>query len=87
MKLRTLAISALIALLAPGVIRGQASTGFPQLPPVPKTGQLPESPGTTNFTFIVAGDNRPQGKTYIHPKILSQLLTDAQQYKPSFLIW
>lgn len=87
MKLTTLAISALIALLAPGVIRGQTSTGFPQLPPIPKTGQLPESPGTTSFTFIVAGDNRPQGKTPVQPKILSQLLTDALQHKPAFFLW
>jgi len=87
MKLMTLAISALIALLVPGVICGQTSTGFPQLPPVPKTGQLPENPGTTTFTFIVAGDNRPQKKTPIQPKILSQLLTDALQHKPAFFLW
>lgn len=87
MKLTTLAISALIALLVPGVIRGQTNTGFPQLPPVPKTGQLPENPGTTTFTFIVAGDNRPNGKTSIQPKVLSQLLADAQQYKPAFFLW
>jgi Calcineurin-like phosphoesterase len=87
MKFRMLAISALIALLAPGLIRGQTNTGFPQLPPVPKTGQLSENPGTTQFTFIVAGDNRPQGKTPIQPKTLSQLLNDAQRFKPAFFLW
>ena len=86
MKLTTLALSALIALLAPGMAHGQTSTGFPQLPPVLQTGQLPNNPGST-YTFIVAGDNRPQGNTPIQPKILTQLYTDAQRFKPAFFFW
>ena len=83
MKLITLAITLLAASLA----HGQTSTGFPQLPPVPQTGQLPANPGSTKFTFIVAGDNRPQGKTATQPKTLSRILSDAQRFKPAFFLW
>ena len=85
MKLTTLALGASIALLASSLARAQ-SNGFPDLPPVKKTGSLPTNPGTT-FTFIVAGDNRPQGKTPIQPKILGQIFSDAQQYTPAFFLW
>jgi 3',5'-cyclic AMP phosphodiesterase CpdA len=87
MKLRTLAITAVIALLVAGLAHGQTNTGFPPLPPVPKTGQLPNNPRATSFTFIVAGDNRPQGKTATQPKTLSRILNDAQRFKPAFFLW
>ena len=86
MRLPTLALSALIALLGSSLARAQTN-GFPQLPPVPHTGQLPENTTTTQFTFVVAGDNRPNGKTSIQPKILGQIFNDAQQYKPAFFLW
>ncbi len=87
MKLTTLALSAVIALCAPALVRGQTSTGFPPLPPVPQTGQLPSNPGATQFTFIVAGDNRPQAKTAVQPKTLSRILNDAQRFNPAFFLW
>lgn len=87
MKLTTLAIAALIPLLVAGLGHGQTSTGFPSLPPVPQTGQLPANPGATKFTFIVAGDNRPQGETATQPKTLSRILNDAQRFKPAFFLW
>jgi hypothetical protein len=89
MKLMTLALGALIALLTPGLAHGQTNTGFPPLPPVPQTGQLPASPGPAQFTFIVAGDNRPQGKkpNEPQPEILSQIFQDAQRFKPAFFLW
>jgi calcineurin-like phosphoesterase family protein len=87
MRLTTLAMSGLIALLGTGVARGQTTTGFPPLPPVPKTGELPANPSATKFTFIVAGDNRPQAKTPSQPKTLSQILSDAQRFKPAFFLW
>jgi hypothetical protein len=86
MKLTTLAISALIALLAPALARGQMN-GFPPLPPVPQTGQLPENPSATKFTFIVAGDNRPGTKTATQPATLSQLFNNAQSFNPAFFLW
>lgn len=86
MKLTTLALSVLIALLAPGLAHAQTNNGFPDLPPVKKTGSLPSNPGTT-FTFIVAGDNRPQGNTPTQPAVLKQIFIDAQQYKPAFFLW
>ena len=84
MKLITLAIT---LLLVAGIAHGQTSTGFPPLPPVPQTGQLPSNPSATKFTFIVAGDNRPQGKTATQPKTLSRILNDAQRFKPAFFLW
>ena len=87
MKLTTLVFSTLIALWAPALVSGQTSTGFPPLPPVPQTGQLPSNPGTTQFTFIVAGDNRPKEKTAVQPKTLSRILKDAQRFNPAFFLW
>ena len=85
MRLRTLAICAVIPLLAAGLVHAQS--GLPPLPPIPQTGQLPPNPGATTFTFIVAGDNRPQGKTATQPKTLSRILNDAQRFNPAFILW
>jgi len=87
MKLTTLALSALIALLAPGLTSGQSNSGFPPLPPVLQTGQLADQPGATKFTFIVAGDNRPNGNTPTQPATLSWIISDAQRFKPAFFLW
>src|SRR6185503_12396720 len=43
--------------------------------------------GATKFTFIVAGDNRPQGKAATQPKTLSRILSDAQRFNPAFFLW
>ena len=90
MKLTTLALSALIALLWLGPAHGQTSSGgMPPLPRLPQTPQLPENAGTTKFTFIVAGDNRPQGKKPNEPQpaTLGQIFNDAQRFKPAFFLW
>lgn len=87
MKLRILAIGVVNLLLLAGVAQGQTTNGFPQLPPVPQTGQLPANPGATKFTFIVAGDNRPASKTATQPKTLSRVLADAQRFNPAFFLW
>src|SRR3954452_3939971 len=63
------------------------STGFPPLPPVPKTGQLVNDPNSTQFTFIAAGDNRPSGDVPTQPPTLAQLLKHSRRYKPLFAIW
>jgi Calcineurin-like phosphoesterase len=87
MKPPKLAITAVILFLVAGLAHGQTSIGFPPLPPVPKTGRLPDNPGATQFTFIVAGDNRPNGKTSKQPKMLSRIFTDAQSFNPTFFLW
>jgi len=63
------------------------STGFPPLPPVPETGQFVDDPKSTHFTFIAAGDNRPEGGVATQPATLAKLLKDSQRYKPLFAIW
>ena len=87
MKPPTLAIVAGILLLVTGLAHGQTNTGMPPLPPIPRTGQLPDNPGATKFTFIVAGDNRPNGNTAKQPKMLSLILKDAQRFNPTFFLW
>src|ERR1051325_9631131 len=64
-----------------------AQTGFPALPPVPKTGQLVDDPSSTHFTFIAAGDNRPSGGAVKQSKTLAQILKDSKRFKPAFIIW
>ena len=86
MKLMTLRLSIVIALLMSGLAQAQTN-GLPPLLPVPQTGQLPNNPGASSFTFIVAGDNRPAKKTSVQPKTLSRIINDAQRFKPAFFLW
>jgi hypothetical protein len=64
-----------------------AQSGFPTLPPVPRTGKLADDPTKTHFTFIAAGDNRPAGDVATQPKTLSQLLKDSKKHNPVFILW
>lgn len=85
MKVTRLTISAAIALLLAGLAQGQS--GFPTLPPINQTGELQQNPGVIQFTFIVAGDNRPAKQTSTQPKTLSRILNDAQRFNPAFFLW
>lgn len=60
---------------------------MPQLPPLPGTGALKSESDTTDFTFIVAGDNRPELNGPAQPVITAQIIQDLKQYKPSFILW
>jgi calcineurin-like phosphoesterase family protein len=60
---------------------------MPILPPLPTTGTLQPPGGNTDFTFIVAGDNRPATQTATPSAITSQLIADMQKYQPSFILW
>lgn len=62
-------------------------TGFPPLPPVPHTGQLQNQTDATKFTFVVAGDNRPAAEDSPQPKVLSQIIQQAQKHGPAFFLW
>ena len=84
MKMRYLTAILCAMLLSAAV---HAQTGFPKLPPVPRTGQLSDDPNRTHFTFIAAGDNRPSGGAVTQPKTLAQILKDSKRFKPSFMIW
>ena len=65
----------------------QTQSGFPQLPPVPQTGELKDKPDATHFWFIAAGDNRPPDEASPQPKTLTTIFKDAQRYHPAFFIW
>jgi hypothetical protein len=80
-----LAIS--LAMLFFAAVHAQSGNGFPTLPPVPKTGQLTDDPASTHFTFIAAGDNRPAGPNDPQPQTLGQILQDAKQFQPAFMLW
>ncbi len=56
----------------------QIATGAPALQP---------SPGVTQFTFVVAGDNRPakQGDGLTQP--LADIVTALQKTPPAFVVW
>jgi Calcineurin-like phosphoesterase len=75
------------ATLSFAVTYAQTGNGFPPLSAVPQTGQLTDDPTSTHFTFIAAGDNRPQGPNDPQPSTLAQILNDSQQYKPAFILW
>lgn len=84
MKTRCLTVIVLALLFCAAA---HAQNGYPTLQPVPKTGQLTDDPTSTQFTFIAAGDNRPNGSAITQPNILTKILTDAQRFKPAFAIW
>jgi len=69
------------------VAHSQTSDGFPPLRPVPRTGHLTDNPQQTEFTFIAAGDNRPNGGKVTQPPIFAQILNDAKQFNPVFMLW
>lgn len=60
---------------------------MPVLPPLPTTGTLTPSSSITDFTFIVAGDNRPATQTATPSAITGPMITDMMQYKPAFILW
>ena len=64
-----------------------AQSGFPTLPPVPRTGKLADDPTKTHFTFIAAGDNRPSGDVPTQPKTLAQIFKDSKKHNPVFMLW
>jgi hypothetical protein len=65
--------------------KSKSAGPMPALPPLPTTGKL--KPATTNFTFIVAGDNRPAQAGPKQPVIAHQLISDMKQYQPNFILW
>ncbi len=54
--------------------------------PVPGTGSLKPAPGT-KFTFIVAGDNRPNDATDPQPPTPTQIFGAAKTEGAAFLVW
>lgn len=60
---------------------------MPVLPPLPNTGTLNPASGDATFTFIVAGDNRPQTQTATPTAITAPMITDMMQYQPAFILW
>jgi predicted MPP superfamily phosphohydrolase len=65
----------------------KAASPMPQLPPLPETGELKPASDVTHFTFVVAGDNRPEQNGPTQPVITAQIIHDLKQYQPSFILW
>jgi hypothetical protein len=60
---------------------------MPVLPPLPETGNLKNNQESDDFTFVVAGDNRPELNGPTQPAITKQIIQDLKQYQPSFILW
>ncbi|HXD31632.1 MAG TPA: metallophosphoesterase [Pyrinomonadaceae bacterium] len=86
MNARTLTLIFLTLLLS-AAAHAQTGSSYPPLSQVPSTVPLTDDPTSTHFTFIAAGDNRPSGPRDKQPETLRQILTDAKQHKPSFMLW
>jgi 3',5'-cyclic AMP phosphodiesterase CpdA len=54
---------------------------------LPGTGQLRPESGATDFTFVVAGDNRPEVNGPKPSVITGQIIQDLKQYQPRFILW
>jgi len=72
-------------LLLPAVAPAQT---FPALVPLPGTGTLGTPPDPNNFTFVVAGDNRPAKSGDPQPATLTKIVKAVQGMKaPAFIVW
>jgi Predicted phosphohydrolases len=81
-------LTAILCAMLFSVVAHAQSSVLPELPSVPGTGKLTDDPKATQFTFIAAGDNRPDKKNAIkQPKTLAHILKDSKQFKPAFIIW
>jgi len=80
-------LGAILMVSAPAWADKDKKSGFPLLPPVPQTGQLKDDSTATKFCFIAAGDNRPPNEDSKQPAVLTQILNDAQKFKPVFFLW
>lgn len=70
--------------LLPAVARAQT---FPALAPLPGTGTLAPPADANNFTFVVAGDNRPAKSGDPQPATLTAIVQAIQGLKPAFALW
>jgi hypothetical protein len=77
-KIRRLLLPCSLALLS-AVARAQT---FPALAPLPGTGTLGTPADGSNFTFVVAGDNRPAKSGDPQPATLTAIVKAIQGMKP-----
>lgn len=70
--------------LLPAVAQAQT---FPVLAPLPGTGTLAPPADANNFTFVVAGDNRPAKSGDPQPATLTAIVQAIQGMKPAFALW
>ena len=78
-----LIVSLLFAILAPVCIHAQ----MPNLTPLPGTGQLTPPSNPDEFTFLVAGDNRPAHSGDPQPAIPGEIFDVAKAKNVSFVLW
>ena len=67
--------------------KSKSTSLMPVLPPLPKTGVLKPKSDATDFTFIVAGDNRPAQQGPTQSAITGQIIQDLKQHHPAFILW
>jgi 3',5'-cyclic AMP phosphodiesterase CpdA len=60
---------------------------MPNLPPLPGTGTQTQPSNPDQFTFLVAGDNRPAQASDPQPPIPGKILAAARTANVSFVIW
>lgn len=62
---------------------------MPDLKPLQGTGSLSSSANPAQFTFVLAGDNRPAGKTCKQPPTPGKIMSAVSQMSPpaAFVLW
>src|SRR5258706_15865056 len=81
--IRRLPLLCSLALL-PAVAGAQT---FPALAPLPGTGTLGTPADPNNFTFVMAGDNRPAKSGDPQTPTLTAIVKAVQGMKPAFALW
>jgi hypothetical protein len=69
-----------------GLAQGAPPAGMPDLPPLKGTGQLGSGAGSTQFTFVVAGDDRPATETPTPTATIGQIFAETAKLKPAFMV-
>lgn len=67
--------------------KSRSAGTMPVFPPLPGTEGLKAGNGSNDFTFIVAGDNRPETEGPTQPGVTGQIIQDLKQYQPAFVLW
>src|ERR1700680_1656476 len=81
---RTLLACALGSML-PALCLGQTA-GMPPLPPLAGTAPLAAAPGPSDFTFVVAGDDRPATETATPTATIVEIFAEVVKLKPAFML-
>ncbi len=81
------AVAWLVAWLISGLLCGSCTVADPLAPPVsPPAVPVPPPAPINAFTFVVFGDNRPNGETDPVPAVFKEMVAEVAALRPAFVV-